>query len=518
MFSERVSQVEADATVRFNAAQQAFNEGAANTIDQAQQLANTVVRETRTNALGARAVAVFLLRNQQAVAGPEINDISLVSNAKEVVISPQLQAAVSQGGEEHQYWQSQEIVNDDDVPVAALAIGKQVNLPVAHNYAMYIVYSLEAEERTVSTMLRTVVAGSISLLLLLGMLIWLVTYRVLGPVQGTAQAARRLSNGDFDVRVNVRGHDELAVLARSFNNMAESLQTTIQEYDELSKLQQRFVSDVSHELRTPLTTIKMAGEMIYDARDDFDPLAKRSAELLHDQVERFDTMLADLLEISRYDAQAARPDFEFTDLTALTETVMSDAETLALKQGVVMRLHAPQYPVRAEIDEKRIERVIRNMVVNAIEHAESKPVEITIAEDNDAISIRVRDYGIGMTEEVSAHVFDRFYRADPARARTTGGTGLGLAIATEDVNLHDGKLEAKGEPGKGSAFMMTLPRRHGGTFKQPALQLWEDGNLLPKKSSKGRPAALPKQFTAIDNPSSKLPSPPSASKTNGVLK
>ena len=135
-------------------------------------------------------------------------------------------------------------------------------------------------------------------------IVWIV-YRLLRPVRTTAQAATQLADGDLSVRVEAKGIDEMAHLGRAFNDMAESLSEKIKEYDDLSRLEQRFVSDVSHELRTPLTTIRMAEELLYDSRDDFSPIAARSAELLHQQVDRFEKMLADLLEISRYDSKTA---------------------------------------------------------------------------------------------------------------------------------------------------------------------------------------------------------------------
>ena len=128
----------------------------------------------------------------------------------------------------------------------------------------------------------------------------------------------------------------------------------------------------------------------------------------------------------------------------------------------------------AEIDERRIERVIRNLVVNAIEHADGSTVTITVAASATDVACRVRDRGVGMTPQVVAHVFDRFYRADTARARTTGGTGLGLAIATEDVEIHGGRLQAWGEPGRGASFLMTLPRHAGDEIASRPLALWEE--------------------------------------------
>jgi len=264
----------------------------------------------------------------------------------------------------------------------------------------------------------------------------------------------------------------MARLGGAFNDMASSLQEQIQEYDELSRLQQRFVSDVSHELRTPLTTIRMAEEMIWQDRDQFEPATKRSAELLHDQVGRFESMLADLLEISRYDAQSALLDPDTVDLRTVVAKVVEANSELATRLGVEVRVDAPPERAAAEVDVRRIERVLRNLLVNAIEHAEGRPVVVSIGASGTDVAVRVRDHGVGMSPHTVAHVFDRFFRADPARPRTTGGTGLGLSIAAEDVALHHGVLEAWGVLGEGSSFLVILPRAVGNEVASRPLDLW----------------------------------------------
>ena len=184
----------------------------------------------------------------------------------------------------------------------------------------------------------------------------------------------------------------MADLGRAFNAMTSSLQDTISRYDELAKLQQRFVSDVSHELRTPLTTIRMAEDIVWDNREDLPAHARRSAELLHDQTERMEQMLADLLEISRYDAASALLDAEDRDLRPIVARVVEGCAELAQRQDVRVETVA-HGRVAAEIDERRIERVIRNLVVNAIEHADGTPVTITLATTETDVACRVRDPG-----------------------------------------------------------------------------------------------------------------------------
>lgn len=215
----------------------------------------------------------------------------------------------------------------------------------------------------------------------------------------------------------------------------------------------------------------MAAEVLYDSRDDFDAVNRRSTELLYHQVERFQALLADLLEITRFDAGAATVDAESTDLLELAADVVLTAKPLADSAGSTIYLVPLGHDFVADVDPRRIERIVRNLVNNAIEHGEGRDVDVVIGSDEQTVSVAVRDYGIGMSAEHAAHVFDRFWRADPARARTTGGSGLGLSIATEDTRLHHGRLDAWGEPGSGSAFRLTVPRRRGQTVDHAPVDL-----------------------------------------------
>ena len=171
--------------------------------------------------------------------------------------------------------------------------------------------------------------GGALLLLLVGGIVWLLTRAVVHPVSQAAIVSEKLAAGQLQERLEVRGEDELARLGASFNHMAGSLQEQITQLATLSEMQQRFVSDVSHELRTPLTTVRMAAEVLYESRADFDPINARSTELLYNQVERFQALLADLLEISRFDAGAAALDAEPTDLVEIARTALDAAQPLA---------------------------------------------------------------------------------------------------------------------------------------------------------------------------------------------
>ncbi|WP_282796953.1 MtrAB system histidine kinase MtrB [Streptomyces sp. CC224B] len=341
---------------------------------------------------------------------------------------------------------------------AGLVIGKQLSDLNGDSYQLYYLFPLTQEEESMSLVRGTLATAGLFVVVLLGAIAWLVVRQVVTPVRMAAGIAERLSAGRLQERMKVTGEDDIARLGEAFNKMAQNLQLKIQQLEELSRMQRRFVSDVSHELRTPLTTVRMAADVIHEAREDFDPVTARSAELLADQLDRFESLLSDLLEISRFDAGAAALEAEPIDLREVVRRVVGGAEPLAERKGTRVRVVGDQQPVVAEADARRVERVLRNLVVNAVEHGEGKDVVVKLAAAGGAVAVAVRDYGVGLKPGEATRVFSRFWRADPARARTTGGTGLGLSIALEDARLHGGWLQAWGEPGGGSQFRLTLPR------------------------------------------------------------
>ncbi|MEV4829053.1 MtrAB system histidine kinase MtrB [Micromonospora sp. NPDC049257] len=344
---------------------------------------------------------------------------------------------------------------------------------------LYYLVPLNRQDATAADARATVLATGVALVLLLGLLAALVTRLVVTPVRVAARTAQRLSAGLLDQRMVVNGEDDLALLAASFNQMATNLQRQILRLEEMSRLQRRFTSDVSHELRTPLTTVRMAADLIFAERDEFDPAVARSAELLQAELDRFEELLTDLLEISRFDAGFAMLDSEPTDLVPVVHRVADRLAGLAERVGVTIELAVPASPVIAEVDPRRVERVLRNLVGNAVEHGEAKPVVITLGVDQTAVAVTVRDHGVGLKPGEEKLVFNRFWRADPSRARQTGGTGLGLSISLEDARLHGGWLEAWGAPGQGAQFRLTLPVRSGDRLTTSPLRLVPADATLP---------------------------------------
>ncbi|MFF7455218.1 MtrAB system histidine kinase MtrB [Kitasatospora sp. NPDC008115] len=352
-----------------------------------------------------------------------------------------------------------------------LVFGQQFSGPDGTSYQLYYVFSFGQETKTLNLITGTLATAGVFVVIMMGGIAWLVVRQVVTPVRMAAGISERLAAGHLEERMKVTGTDDIARLGESFNRMANALQAQIRQLEELSRVQRRFVSDVSHELRTPLTTVRMAADLIYDSREDLDPMAARSAELLQGQLDRFESLLADLLEISRFDAGAAVLDAEPVDLREIVGRVVEAADPLAQAKGSAVVIRGDGEPVVAEVDSRRIERILRNLVVNALEHGEGRDVVVRLGSQDGAVAVGVRDYGIGLKPGEASRVFHRFWRADPSRVRTTGGTGLGLSIAVEDAHLHGGWLQAWGEPGGGSHFRLTLPRTRGGEISRAPFRL-----------------------------------------------
>jgi two-component system sensor histidine kinase MtrB len=401
------------------------------------------------------------------VGGPNGDLVS--PNAPDVVDVPaDLRASVGDSDLAYTY----AVVARARVRSRNLVVGAPVYSPYGR-FEIYFFFPLDLETSTLGAVRSALLGGGAAIALLVAGIAFLVGRSVVSPVQAAARIADDFAAGRLEARMEVRGDDEIARLGEAFNAMAVSLQQKIDQLEGLSRVQQRFVADVSHELRTPLTTVRMAADMLHSRRGDFPPDVSRSAELLQLELDRFEALLVDLLEISRFDAGAAVLEAEVFDVVALLERVVGALSPLAARRGsdVHIRSSLRTSDVLVEADPRRVERVLRNLLANAIEHGEGLPIDVVAGGDADTIAVVVRDRGVGLRPGEASRVFSRFWRADPSRARHTGGTGLGLSIALEDVRLHGGWLQAWGEPGRGSAFRMTLPRRAGGDVRSSPLPL-----------------------------------------------
>jgi two-component system sensor histidine kinase MtrB len=481
LFGQRLDQITTQASQATTGAQQVFT--------QAAELGETSDLESvEDNATSAIKGAVTSLPLIAILRVPGQGGASQMENrASEgfdnIHLSSALEKSVRDGGVSQLSWQSVPIpqkATGQSSP--GIVVGSLLEVPTAGEYQLYLVYDLSDVQQTLDFVQRTLLLGGLALILLIGAVAYLIVRLIVGPVRLAAETSEKLAAGHLEERLRERGDDELAVLARSFNRMADSMQRQIRQLADLSRLQQRFVSDVSHELRTPLTTIRLAGDVLYDQRDTFPAATARTAELLHAQTERFELLLADLLEMSRYDAGAVQLETDPTNLVRLVEDAIAAVAPLAEEKRTEIRLMAPGGYFEADVDARRVRRILQNLLGNAIDHGEGLPIDVYVDSDAEAVAIAVRDHGIGMSRADMERVFDRFWRADPSRRRTTGGTGLGLAISQEDAVVHGGLLDVWSEPGQGSCFRLTLPRQFGdrvmgSPLPMPPEELLGDGLL-----------------------------------------
>ena len=434
-------------------------------VETANSAAQTTIRASQSSP-GAGGFAILRTPGQIT---PQTMTSTSSAGLDTQVISSQLRAqAVREPGRAH--YQSVSLQTSDGV-APALVSGGVVTVPSAGQYEVYLVYDLSDVQATLTLVQTTLVGGSLLLVVTIGLVTWLVVRLAIGPIRMAANTAEKLAEGFLEERIEERGSDVIAVLARSFNKMANAMQSQIVKLATLSQVQQRFVSDVSHELRTPLTTIRLAGDVMYRQRENFDPETQRTVELLMTQIERFELMLIDLLEMSRYDAGAVSLELDQANIVALVEDSIDQLSPIADEKGSVLALEVRGGYGDSEVDSGRIRRIVVNFLGNAIDHGEGRPIVVFVDSNEDAVAIAVRDYGVGMTPAQVGQVFDRFWRADPSRQRTSGGTGLGLAIAQEDATAHGGVIDVWSVEGEGSCFRLTLPRVVGGLWSESPLDL-----------------------------------------------
>ncbi|MFC5938257.1 MtrAB system histidine kinase MtrB [Corynebacterium choanae] len=366
------------------------------------------------------------------------------------------------------------VTRNDGSLARSLIIGSPTQSDIP-GLEVYLVLPLENEESTLSLIRRLLAVGGLLLVGLLLAITFLLTRQIIQPVRSASRIAQRLTAGHRKERMQVKGEDEMATLARSFNTMAESLSQQIQQLEEYGDLQRQFTSDVSHELRTPLTTVRMAADVIADNREELDPITARASELMIRELDRFEALLGDLLEISRHDAGVADLNEEQVDITTAIVSAFSQVQHLAKELGVPVYFALPSTPTVVRCDIRRIERILRNLLANAIDQSEGHPILVRLAANDQAAGITVSDNGVGLKPGQEALVFNRFWRADASRVRHSGGTGLGLSIAHNDALLHGGTLDAKGEIGVGSTFRLIVPREPAGHVDRDPLPL----TLLP---------------------------------------
>jgi len=473
LFSNRENQILNETARAAIAAQSLFDNSVtpAGTIDveTANTTAQTAIRSAQSSPGGS---GFAMLRTPGQITAQTMTSTSTAGLDVSVVSTELRSIAVGEPDKIH--YQSVALKVGEDVR-PGIVTASLLQVPSAGQYELYLIYDLSDVQNTLTLIQQTLIAGSLALVFTIGVVTFFVVRQAIGPVRRAARTAERLAQGFLEERLTEQGEDVIAVLARSFNKMADSMQHQIVRLANLSQVQQRFVSDVSHELRTPLTTIRLAGDVLYSQRDTFSQENSRTAELLMTQIERFEIMLTDLLEMSRYDAGAVALEVDEVNLVPLVEDSLDQLAPLATQKGSDLYLEVRGGYGESEVDQRRIRRIVLNFLGNAIDHGEGRPIVTFVDSNEEAVAIAVRDWGVGMTPDQVHRVFDRFWRADPSRQRTTGGTGLGLAIAQEDAVAHGGRIDVWSEPGAGSCFRLTIPR-------VPLAKWWDSPLPLPPES------------------------------------
>jgi two-component system sensor histidine kinase MtrB len=275
---------------------------------------------------------------------------------------------------------------------------------------------------------------------------------VLLPVRRLAQATQRMSGGDLSVRIQPQGRDELAQLVTSFNGMASALEDKVGELELMEARARQYAGDVSHELRTPLTAMTAVADILHD-HPGLTGDAATAARLVRQEVLHLNRLVEDLIEISRFDAGTAQLVTDETDVTTAVGRCLRTRGWSTVATDVPAGL-------TARLDRRRFDVILANLVGNAVRHG-GPPVTVTARTRADGrgggqLTVEVRDHGPGLPPAAIPHLFDRFFKADTARARSEG-SGLGLAIAWENARLHGGHLHAANHPDGGAVFTVTLP-------------------------------------------------------------
>jgi two-component system sensor histidine kinase MtrB len=307
---------------------------------------------------------------------------------------------------------------------------------------------VSAIEATLDQLRLALGVGALALVILALLAARLVARGVLAPVEAASRAAERIELGDLSARVPVTSGDEFGEWAERFNRMAAALEETIGRLQAAQGQNRRFVADVSHELRTPLSALVAEASILRDDLDSLPAGTRRAGELLVADVARLRALVDDLMEVSRFDAEAEQVATQPVDLVRVLETVIVNRLPSA-------RLTPPAGPVTIETDPRRLERIVGNLLDNAREHAPGAPVEVSLEVTGEAITIAVEDRGPGVESDRLGRIFERFYKADPSRHG--GSSGLGLAIAAEHAALLGGELRAANRDGGGLRIELRLP-------------------------------------------------------------
>ncbi len=325
----------------------------------------------------------------------------------------------------------------------------------------YVVYILDNKQdvhrlnrELITIILEAVLIGVV----ISAALSFIISKPLLQPIVGMTKAAEAMAGGDFSRKIDVDSDDEIGILARTFNDMAMRLMTTLEEIKKSETLRREFVANVSHELRTPLTSIRSYAETLTDYHDIPKEMEMDFLHVILNESDRMTKIVQDLLELSRFDAGSSKLTIEPFSLERSIRDVTDAIALDAKKRGHTVRLSLDADLPRIRGDKARLEQVLLNILSNAVKYTpDGGLIVITGGREEDSVFVTIQDNGIGIPEEDLSRIFDRFYRVDKARSRQSGGTGLGLSIAREIVVRHGGDIRIESRAGEGTAVTVNLP-------------------------------------------------------------
>ncbi len=336
-----------------------------------------------------------------------------------------------------------------------------VALPIdgtADSYIVYIRDNKATVQELSSELFRIILESLVVGLVISVFLSLLLAKTMVTPIQSLTRAAERVAGGDFDNKLESQAKDEIGVLTRTFNEMADQLERNLDDMRRSEQMRREFVANVSHELRTPITSIRSYAETLEDSADMEPEMQKVFLQVIVNESDRMTKIVQDLLTLSRFDAGSFSFKFESFSFSKSVEDVYNAMllEAQRHRHSFTLELKADIPDIRG--DKARIEQVLMNMVSNAIKYTpDGGRIRMVAGRAEDTVWVSVRDNGIGIPKKDVDRVFERFYRVDKARSRESGGTGLGLSIAQEIVTRHDGKISLISKPGKGTTITVSLP-------------------------------------------------------------
>lgn len=308
---------------------------------------------------------------------------------------------------------------------------------------LYLFFSLGDLDEILALLARVLLAVGLVVVLAAAVVAQRISRRLLQPLAAVSVAAQRVAEGLLETRVVTPSQDELGVLAASFNEMAGGLQRLIER-------ERRFVASVSHELRTPLATLATTSELLLAHRDELDPSGREAVDLIVADVEDLRRLVEELLEVSELDSGKAHVNLEQVDLRALVEAMVA-------RRRADVPVEGP--PVVTLTDKARLQRIVGNLVDNALSHGEGADVRVRVRATDGLCEVTVSDRGPGIPAQDIPRLFERFFKSDDARSREGGGVGLGLAIALQNAQLLGGTIEVRSDPGTETVFRVVLPLR-----------------------------------------------------------